>query len=113
MYDVEERGAEVVTDLDPTTSDHGTTEATVYFGRVKSPNTFGRWEVGRFTAANWRWQGRFGPTRTQGGGRNAAAILRAVRLVRMRLRPYHTAGGAALLGVCEELAARLRGSDRN
>ena len=59
VYDVEERGAEVVTDPDPATGEHGTTETAIYFGRTKSPNTFGRWEVGRFSRHELETAGAF------------------------------------------------------
>lgn len=56
-YEVDER-ADVAVDTD----DDGelvTTEATLYRGRVKSPNTYGRWEYGSFSAYELRQAGAF------------------------------------------------------
>ena len=53
-YEVEERDADVVVD-----EDGETVETTIYFGRVKSPNTYGQWEYGSFSAHELRQAGAF------------------------------------------------------
>lgn len=57
-YEVEERNASVVVGMDD--DDEPLTEETdIYFGRVKSPNTYGRWEYGSFSAWELRQAGAF------------------------------------------------------
>lgn len=52
-YEVEETDAELVTDTDED-GEPITTEGTIYFGRVRSPQTYGKWEVGSFSSHDLR-----------------------------------------------------------
>lgn len=58
VYEVQERDAEVATGV----GDDGEPETEVtdiYWGRVKSPNTYGDWEYGTFSASDLKEAGAF------------------------------------------------------
>lgn len=58
VYEVEQRYVEVVTGI----GDDGepeTATATIYRGRVKSPNTYGSWEYGSFSTHDLETAGAF------------------------------------------------------
>lgn len=56
-YEVEERDAEVVTDVDD--GEVVTTTTDIYHGRVKSPKTRGSWEYGSFSVHELEKAGAF------------------------------------------------------
>lgn len=58
VYEVQERDVEVVIGFDED-GDHETETTTIYFGRVKSPNTYGHWEYGTFTTNDLKTAGAF------------------------------------------------------
>lgn len=51
VYEVEERGVTVAVGADAT-GETETEETDLFFGRVRSPNTYGRWEWGSFSRAD-------------------------------------------------------------
>lgn len=58
VYEVQERNAEVVVDIDEN-DEPETVTTDIYHGRVASPNTYGDWEYGTFSTHDLRQAGAF------------------------------------------------------
>lgn len=57
VYEVQERDVEVVTGMED--GEPITETTTIYHGRVKSPNTYGKWEYGTFSTSDLKTAGAF------------------------------------------------------